>query len=334
MSEEKQLPDRLFEMASIIEEFDLGNQLQVKELTRGSVPAYQLQTDRGKFFIKPGMQDSIEWIELYQTIEQRLNARGICQARLVRTSGGLPVSRQGYCVFEWVDGEAVANPNDRQFEAHVEYLARYNRELADVPITGSTMERLTEPHDIYTEATSIPYMLDSFILDSSRLGISRHVTAISQRALDVLRRHRTEIENLDFQLIHSDIGPGNIIYEGNRVISIIDFNPGYDSHLYSLCISLFWHFVFDQPDEVALSWLATAARIYSAHHTVTKEETQCFFALMVKAAAYRLFMRLNARVKAGVAHEAPPFWKGSTERMVRCVERVLDWERFINNCFQ
>jgi hypothetical protein len=53
---------------------------------------------------------------------------------------------------------------------------------------------------------------------------------------------------------------------------------------------------------------------------------------MVKAAAYRLFARLNARVEAGIDHEAAPFSAGSTERMAGCVKRVLNWEGFLKCC--
>lgn len=98
-----------------------------------------------------------------------------------------------------------------------------------------------------------------------------------------------------------------------------------EPHLYALCMSLFWHCLFDQPDAVAQPRIATAIELYVRHHGITGEERRCLFPLLVRTAAYRAFARLIARAEAGLAREAPPFSVGSTERMVGCIERILAW---------
>ena len=107
MFQKTQLTDGFEELALVAAEFNLGQLLLIKKMTQGNSPAYQLRSDRGAFFVKSRMQDSTEWAELYRVVEQVLNTRGIRQARMLLTSRGVPVSTQGYCVFEWLEGRAM-----------------------------------------------------------------------------------------------------------------------------------------------------------------------------------------------------------------------------------
>ena len=306
-------------------EFGLGPVQRLESITQGNARTYRLQTSQGVFFIKPAHQQPEEWLALYGVTERLLNAQGVRQARMMLTPGGSPASARGYSAFEFLPGEAVRAPNGRQFEAHVVHLAAYNRALRLVPIDPEMVSFLTQPADLWRRAASLEYMLDRFRLDPAALGISERVAQTTRAATDALSAWRPRLQRLSRQLVHSDIGPGNVLYDNDRVVAIVDFTPAYEPHAYALCISLFWHCVFDQPEDTALARIAVAVRIYSAHHVLSAEERACLYALMVRATAYRLFARLLARAAAGRPGEAAPFSMGSTEKMAGCVERVLRW---------
>jgi hypothetical protein len=313
-------------------EFDLGLPLDVTRISQGNCPAYRLRTAHGTFFIKSADGNGPDWPDLYHLVEQTLNSHGQRQARMLPTSCGTFRSANGYLTFEWLPGDAVSVPNPQQFANHIEHLARYNRALRHVPLTVERISQLTQPADVWSKAASLDYMLEQFRLDSHALGLSDPVASLVEHALLLLRRWRPIIQGLPRQLIHSDIGPGNILFEDDQVISIIDFTPGYEFHLYALCMSLFWHCIFDQPDAVAQPRIATAAMLYVRHHNTKCDERRCFFPLLLRTAAYRVFARLLARAEAGLDHEAHPFSAGSTERMASCIERILTWEGFLTDC--
>lgn len=307
-------------------EFRLGPVLRLESNAQGNARTYRLQTPQGVFFIKPVRQQPEEWLAIYRVAERLLNEQGVRQARLMLTPDGSPVSARGYSVLEFLPGEAVRAPNERQFAAHVIHLAAYNRALRLVPMDPAMIARLTQPLDLWRKAASLEYMLDRSRLDPAALGLSEQVAQTARAATHLLSAWRPRLERLPRQLIHSDIGPGNVLYDDDRVVAIVDFTPGYEPPAYSLCISLFWHCVFDQPDDIALARITAAVGIYSRHGAVPAEEHACLFALMVRATAYRLFARLLARAAARHPGEAAPFSAGSTERMAGCVERVLRWE--------
>jgi Ser/Thr protein kinase RdoA (MazF antagonist) len=322
------------EIASVVAEFGLGEVLEISRMAQGNAPAYRVCTGRGVFLVKGRMDGWEEWAKLYRAVAQRLNAMGVRQAEMFATGDEQLIGRRGYAVFEFLSGDAVQKPDEAQFRAHVQHLLRYLQALRTVELTSGQIQRLGHPGNIWQKAASIDYLLDEFELDREALHLDDETESAARRSLEVLAAWRTELAGLQRQLVHSDIGPGNILYEGKRVVSIIDFTPAYEPALYAMCISLFWHCVFDEPDEVAKRWIAEAAREYAKCWPATPGERRCFFALMMRAAMYRLFARLIARRESGVEPngEAAPFSAGSTLKMAQCVERVLRWEEFLVGC--
>lgn len=311
--------------------FELGEPLASAKVADGNSPVFRLRTSRGTFLIKSADRTPTGWPELYHRVEQTLNAHGVRQARILSTLGGTFVSHEGYLAFEWLPGRTVDLPSPEQFADHVEHLAHYNRALRRVPLTAEEISRLTVPKDIWSRAACLDYMIDQFRLDPLGLGLTDETTAIVLRVLSVLGQWRPRLAHLPRQLVHSDIGPGNILFDGDRVVSIIDFTPACESHLYALCMSLFWHCVFGQSEPEARQRIAAAASLYVRCHDTSAEERCCFFPLLLKSAAFRVFARLLARAESGLDREAPPFHPGSTERMVGCVERILGWEELLTN---
>lgn len=317
------------DLSQITEEFALGELLQLAVPPEGNAPARYLRTSRGEFLVKAGVNR--DWAELYRIIEGTLNARSVRQARILPTRSGELVMEGGIAVFEWLPGRTVARPNDQQFLTHIDHLAAYNAALRQAPLAPCAAEELRRPDGLWKKAASIEYLLECFRLDPVALAISLSVEATAARALAALAQERSRLLSLPRQLIHSDIGPGNILFDGEQVISIIDFTPAYEPHLYSLCISLFWHCIFIEEDGPAQTHIASAFHRYAQRHGLSPQEHACFFPLMLRAVAYRLFARLIARQEHGIGPngEAPPFSAGSTERMAGCADRVLEWEGFL-----
>ena len=85
------------------------------------------------------------------------------------------------------------------------------------------------------------------------------------------------------QLIHSDPGPDNILFNGDSVYSIIDFTPEYENEIYSLCQFCYWNFYWRGAEIRSDNWL----NLYWQRETSTAEK-RLFQLYMVKAALFRV----------------------------------------------
>lgn len=67
------------------------------------------------------------------------------------------------------------------------------------------------------------------------------VSADTQRAIAILDRARGSLAALPRQLVHGDLGPDNVLMDGDVVVSVIDFTPYWDSVLFAACGALYWY---------------------------------------------------------------------------------------------
>jgi len=312
------VPD--LKLVRVAQEYALGDLLAASPVAEGNAAGYRLRTSEGLFFVKKDAGADQAMLRLHRAVEQALTNKGVKQARLLAAPTGNLISAEGFVVYEWLPGSTARELNDAQFKNYILYLARYNDALTTIPLDQSTVaiEALTGWDNPRRKAGSLEYLLGPFLEDLQAMPLSRNVRRTAERALAVLSDLQKTQSDLRKQLVHSDVGPGNILFERDEVVAIIDFTPAYESHLYALCVSLFWHCVFPKAGDLPLHRVKKAVALYESSHGLADSEKQSFFGLFVKAVTFRLFARLIVNQEGG------GFTAKSIDYMSRCLRGVLD----------
>ncbi len=278
---------------TIIREFDIGDFVDYDPAHDPSCETGRLTTSRGVYFIKPGMEE--RELVLYSDVEKSLNESGVRQAEIFRTQSGSYLSSTGYAVFEFLDGSSLENPSTDQFDSFIEYFARYNLALAEIQVPD-WVQTLKNPWD---KADSIDWLLDSFPSLRPFLELTPLTENAIDAALEFLDLNRDSLAESPKQLTHGDAGPGNILYRDSNVVAVIDFTPYLESHLYSLCVSLYWHCLYFNDGIPDFNSINRALAIYVGKYPFTDDEISLFHAMFVKAASRMLFVQLVFNLEYG-----------------------------------
>ena len=226
-------------------EFDLGTPLSVEPVTGGSAVVAKLTTSRGVFLLKPVYRRAD--VELYATVEEHLNAVGVRQARLVRTTGG-EVTSSGFWVQEFLPGTALpAWPDRAQADAVLGHFAAYDRALAGVDVPAELRVR----DHLWTRVVS-PAWLAAHLPGLVERGPGWLAPGPVAEALEMLAVRAAAFEALPRQVVHGDHGPDNVLYDGSgeagreqhgRAVVVLDFSPHHEPVLFGVACALYWFHV-------------------------------------------------------------------------------------------
>lgn len=270
-------------LRDLTDEFRLGSYVGYELLEGGNTKTFTLRTSDGRYFLKAsGDPDTFA---LYKQVETRLNAAGVRQARLYSGPNGAFISSGGYAVFEFLAGEALVEITDSQLESLMVYLARYNEALGHIPVP----EAVTDLCDPWKKADSLDYLLTGFSDDIAGMALSATMRATIREALGFLGESRRRLDAAPKQLIHGDIGPGNVLYDDDEAVSIVDFTPCYGSELYALCHFFYWQFLYFNGFELDYDRIRRTLILYMNSRRRVRFDPDLFYALFMKAAAFRLF---------------------------------------------
>jgi Ser/Thr protein kinase RdoA (MazF antagonist) len=226
----------------VAQEFDLGTPVTAEPLHGGGPQVVRLTTPRGRFVVKPVYRVS-DW-ELYAVVEQVLNTRGIRQARLFRTSSGGVASSTGHSVQEYLPGVIVDRPGQVQAEQAMRHLAAYDQALATVARpAGAPLSDLAAVDTVWTRVASPAYLVDALprlVRDHAPGWVDPAPVA---DGLELLTAAAPLIDGLPRQVVHGDIGPDNVLYDGDEVVAILDFTPFHAPALFGLSTALYWYHV-------------------------------------------------------------------------------------------
>jgi Ser/Thr protein kinase RdoA (MazF antagonist) len=281
------------ELARVTKEFGLGEPLAAERLTGGAAGTLKLRTANGAFVVKR-VTDARE-LALYHQVEATLNQAGVRQARLYTTQSGHLVASTGHAVFEWLPGRWVTYPTRAQSAALMRHFAAYNRALRAVQVPPF----VTEWYNPWKKANSLDFVLHHLPAQLVRLPLSPGFVAAATAALRLLAERRTELEQLPKQLVHGDIGPGNVLYgPGHRAV-IIDFTPYHESHLYAVCVALYWHHVYPTEGQPDIERIGQDLATYAARHPCSPEDKRLFPVVFAKAATRILIVPLLLHLESG-----------------------------------
>jgi Ser/Thr protein kinase RdoA (MazF antagonist) len=276
-----------------MQEFGLGSPLEQESLSGGSAAAFRVRSARGNFVIKDGGDERV--LRLYKQVAETLNAQGVRQARLYESISGRLTASSGHAVYDFLPGAWAWQPTATQSAAFMRYFAAYQRALRAVPIPLF----VTEVRTPWQQADSLDYLLHDMPGLLATIRVSPLFARTAERVLAFLAEHRPIIDGQPKQLVHGDVGPGNILYADDGGIALIDFTPYRESALYALGVSFYWHYVYANDGRPDVMRIRDDLRAYAAVHPWTDEAKRAFYPALVKAAARILFVPILLALTAG-----------------------------------
>jgi Ser/Thr protein kinase RdoA (MazF antagonist) len=305
----------MLDCAGVAAEFGLGQPLGVASLTGGRAGVTRLTTARGTFVVKPaygtaGAED------LYEQAARTLIAAGVRQARPLRTMDGSLVSQPGHTVQEFLPGDTCLRPTPAQTSATMRHAGAYHAALEQVPVPAWLLTAAT----VWDRVASAEYLVEELpgLLRShgppgsaaGSPGSAGHGMVMA--ALGQVELGRPLMRQLPRQLVHGDVGPDNVLMQGDEVVAIVDFTPACQPVLFAVATAVYWYHVHGhrQLDPGAIR--ASLA----GHRPWTAAEREVWPAMLAREALRRLATPLAVAAEAGAG---PPARTGERYRAVLSV---------------
>jgi homoserine kinase type II len=233
---------RVPDYEQIATEFGLGRLIEVSALAGGRAEVMRATTSDGVFVFKPA--DEPAHLELAEVATKVLAGAGIRQAGPLRTTAGQLVGDSGYTAAEFLPGTIYLRPTRTQAMAVMRHLAAYHVALADVPVPAAVAEADT----IWTRVTTADYLITELPDLVDRFGPPASGQRVVAAALGQIETSLAQIRSLPRQLVHGDIGPDNVLMDGEEVVAIVDFTPHYQPVVFAAATAAYWYFVHGHPE--------------------------------------------------------------------------------------
>jgi Ser/Thr protein kinase RdoA (MazF antagonist) len=215
------------ELAKVCSRFEIGVIESVREFRRGSgrAPKVLIQTDRGRYLLKrrAATEQTPARVAFAHAIQLHLAQRKFPLPRLVGTrtdhSTMLVLHNHVYELFEFIDGDPYDSSLDAAADAgralglyHILLTTFHSPQLARI---GATFHNSA---GLFPQLELIAGRLDS--------SADRAILASLRDRYAVASRH---VEEHGFaawprQIIHGDWHPGNMLFRGNRIAAVIDYD--------------------------------------------------------------------------------------------------------------
>lgn len=238
----------------------------------------------------------LDFVRIYDKVQEVLRADGWKQARIIPALNGGLLSTTGWCLMDYTAGDALERYDEQQFSAIVQIMRSYNTSLAKVPFRPEEIEVLNS----WDRVSRVSWMCEQVEALAEQRGLNPKERQLLRNAAKLLSANLDFFHSSPKQLIHADLGPGNIIFQGGRVVSVIDFTPEYENELYALSQFLYWTCLwgFQQAnsvqrisDSLALYFGVRRQQVMSPKHDL--------FLYLVKSALFRTLGPSLAMLEAG-----------------------------------
>lgn len=215
----------LSEAVTVLSNYDLGVVSAVQEFRRGSrrSPKLLVKCDHGLLILKrlaPGRDDAAR-VAFAHEVQRVLIGAAFPLPRLASTRAGktlLALGGRSYELFECVSGQPYDSSAEATFDAG-SVLARFHSILAARPPAGQP------PTGSYHRLPSISASL-AFIpqrlADESLVPVGQWLSEAYGRAGE--RADALGLTSWPMQIIHGDWHPGNLLFKGQKVASVIDYD--------------------------------------------------------------------------------------------------------------
>lgn len=247
--------------ASALASYGIGAVLSLDRLPAGHPAIRKVTTSTGTYLLKPAWRRAD--IALLADLPA-LGAYGVRQPEVIRTGSGQLVTPNGYFLQEFLAGQPELEPSAAQVRAVMRALGSLHVALGRLTVSyepdqDSVFVKVTDPGFLIAE---LPGLLQHYGLATGPAGTAIACLAEHQAALGALPR----------QLVHSDIGPDNVLLDGDQVVAIIDFAPHVQPVLFAASSALYWYHVYEQPTVSAAGLAASRAAVAETRPWPAAEE--------------------------------------------------------------
>src|SRR5215469_5388847 len=186
--------------------YDIGAVLSLDRLSTVHPAVRKVTTSAGTYLLKPAWRRAD--IALLAELPA-LCSLGVPQPAVIRTGSGELVCPGGYFLQEFLAGEPELEPSGSQTRAVM-------RAVGGLHVALSRLAASYEPDEdsVFVQVT------DPAFLVVELPGLLRHfglATGPASAAIGRLTEHRAAIGALPRQLVHGDIGPDNVLLDGEQV---------------------------------------------------------------------------------------------------------------------
>ena len=255
-------PDRDHDPArSALAGYEIGAVLSLDRLPAGHPAVRKVTTSAGTYLLKPaGRRADIALLAELPA----LRAHGVLQPAIIRTRSGELATAGGYFLQEFLAGQPELAPSGAQVLAVMRAVGGLHVALSRLavryePDSDSVFVQVTDPDFLLAE---LPGRLRHFGMATGRAGA----------AISFLAEHQEAIGALPQQLVHGDIGPDNVLLDGEQVVAIIDFAPHVLPVVFAVSSALYWYHVHGQQAVSAAGLAASRAAVAEARPWSAAEE--------------------------------------------------------------
>ena len=273
----------------IAAEFGLGLLLSAEQLAPGHPDVVKLVTVNGAFVAKHALGGADP--ALYERVALVLNEAGLRQAHPIRTTAGELVSESGHTMQEFLPGQASAHPAPAQILATMRHLAAYHTALAKVPVPAA----LRAEDTVWTRVSSADYLVAELPGLVRQLDLPAADRGMVTDALQRLAAFLPRIRCLPRQLVHADIGPDNVLMQGDDVVAVIDFTPAEQPVLFAIASAVYWYHIYGHSELDAAAVRASLA----AAGPWTDDELAAWSAMLIQEATRRLATPMAIAAETG-----------------------------------
>lgn len=223
----------------------------------------RVSTTVGTYLLKP------DWRRADVALLAELPAlaqHGVCQPAIIRTATGELVGSDGYFLQEFLAGQPELEPSHAQVLAVMRAVGKLHLALGRLRLSPGY-----EPdHDsVFVQVTDLGYLLRELP------GLLRHYelpNPLAETAIGYLAEHQGALGAQPRQLAHGDIGPDNVLLDGEKVVAIIDFTPHVLPALFAAATALYWYHVHGHQLVLAADLTASWAAIAQARPWTPAED--------------------------------------------------------------
>jgi hypothetical protein len=191
---------------------------------------------------------------------------------------------------------------------------------------------LAMPETVWTRVASASYLVDELPALLRRHGPAEANPAEAgpaeadpaeadpavAAALGHLERALPQIAELPRQIVHGDIGPDNVLMDGDAVVAIVDFTPHHEPVLFAVATAVYWYHVYGRDD---LDLDAIRASL-AGYRPWTAAERMAWPAMLIREALRRL------ATPAAVAGEGGTPPRSSVAERYRALHAIMRcWAR-------
>ncbi|EFM10659.1 hypothetical protein PaecuDRAFT_2571 [Paenibacillus curdlanolyticus YK9] len=261
-------------------EYGINDVLALRDLSK-SGPCYQIVTAERSYVLK--QVDRLDFLNAYQKAQTVLKNHGLIQGSIIPTKTNKLMTKSGYTLIEFVPGEAIETYTDEQFCSIIKHLYTYYQILREVPFAATEIEEVNN----WDKLKSVAFMCRKVEEFLQTFELDERVRWLLKRAQLVLSEHVDYFNRAPKQLIHADLGPGNIVFCDHTIKTIIDFTPEYDNELYALAQFLYWTCLWDFSESASLARIRSTLTIY-CDGDVPQEMPDGLFLYLLKACMFRI----------------------------------------------